>query len=108
FDTAGRYRTHETDRPDCAITGQGELEGIGTFSGPVDLSNRLIEAGGVETCVAAYYVRYALGRYELDERDETFVQRLMQDVERGEFRFEELVVRLASQETFRLRREETP
>ena len=108
FDTAGRYRTHETDRPDCPISGQGELDGIGSFSGPVDLSNRLIEAGGIESCVAAYYVRYALGRYELDERDETFVARMMQDVPRGEFRLEELILRVVSQETFRLRREETP
>lgn len=107
FDAAGKYRTHEPDRPDCEITGQGKLEGIGDFSGPVDLSNRLLESGGIESCMTAYYVRYALGRYDLDERDETFVQRLMQDVPRGELRMEDMILQLVSQEAFRLRREES-
>lgn len=107
YDSAGRYREHEPDRPDCAIDGAGTLDGVGDFSGPAELAEMLIEAGKVDECVSTQLLRFALGRYELDEEDKNFAKRVTQDAtgENG-LEMRKLLVELVSSDAFRHRREE--
>lgn len=107
YDSSGRYRDHEPDRPDCPIDGEGFVEGVGTFKGPAELSDRLIETGELESCVAKQYLRFSLGRYALDEHDANLLSRLVAVAEQsGELSFETLMLELTGSESFRYRREE--
>lgn len=63
YDAAGRYRTAEPDKPECVIDGQGSLSGIGDFKGPAVSSDLMLEAGGVDECVATTAYLYAMGRW---------------------------------------------
>ncbi len=107
YDSAGRYIETERDRPDCPIDGKGNLDGVGDFSGPAELSNLMIEAGKVDECVATQLLRFALGRFELDAEDENFVSRLVGEAS-GENGLEmrKLLVGMLTSEAFRHRREE--
>lgn len=107
FDSAGRYRTVEPTRPECEITGEGELAGVGTFTGPAELADLLLEAGDVDRCVATYTVRYAFGRYDLEGEDRNFIGRVLEASSDEEgMHFDRLLVEMVSAEAFRHRREE--
>ncbi len=43
-------RTHDDGHPECAISGQGELPGYGTFSGPGELAEKLVASGELSDC----------------------------------------------------------
>ncbi len=107
FDSAGRHRDHEPDRPDCPIDGTGALDGVGEFSGPAELAELMIQAGKVDECVATQLLRFALGRYELDDEDEVFVEKLVESAsdEQG-LQLRKLLVAMVTSEPFRHRREE--
>jgi hypothetical protein len=107
YDASGQYRTTEPDKPECVIDGQGSLAGIGDFKGPAALSDLMLEAGGVDECVATMAYRYAMGRWELDEHDDALLTRLVTDAQDGgALRFDALLNELVGSEAFRLRREE--
>jgi hypothetical protein len=107
YDQAGRFRTHEPDRPDCPIDGQGTLEGVGAFQGPAELSELMIQHGGVDACVAIQMLRFTVGRYELRKHDKALHKRLLQAASPdGQLRFDALLLELVTSEAFRHRREE--
>jgi hypothetical protein len=62
YDMAGVYREHDDGRPECTIEGDGELPGVGPFTGPAELADRLIESGQLEACAVEHYLSYAYGR----------------------------------------------
>jgi hypothetical protein len=62
FDIAGRARTHDEGESQCAIAGQGELSGVGSFSGPKELAALLVERELVAPCVVEQFLQFALGR----------------------------------------------
>jgi len=130
YDIAGRYRETEIDRPDCPIDGEGSLEGIGTFQGPAELAELMLQAGDMDSCVAKQLYRFAMGRFELDEADERFIARVVevaqggtdtsaeadtsagaegagQAVASGDLIFHDLLLEFVSSESFRHRREES-
>ena len=106
YDLAGRFRTEEPGKPECEIEGQGELAGVGSFSGPAELADLMIEAGGLNRCVATQLYRYAIGRYELGELDENFLDAVMTTVGDGDFRLDEMLLEFVASDMFRYRREE--
>ncbi len=107
FDSAGRFRTTEPDKPQCSIDGTGELAGVGSFTGPAELGGLMIQAGGVDECVASMVYRFAMGRWELDEHDDALLERLVVDAQGGGgLALDKLVGELVGSEAFRLRREE--
>ena len=107
YDSAGRFRTHEPDRPDCEIDGKGDLDGVGEFSGPAELAELMIQDGRIDECVAKQLLRFALGRYELDEADATLAKRVAEESsQEGGLEMRKLLVELVSSEAFRHRREE--
>jgi hypothetical protein len=64
YDRTGAFRTADKDAPECAISGDGEVVGVGTFNGPAGLGEMLIASGGFEACVVTQLFRMALGRRE--------------------------------------------
>jgi hypothetical protein len=110
YDLAGRYRTHDIDKPECPISGDGTLEGVGSFNGPAGLAELLIASGRLEQCVVKRFYQYALGR-EATPRDSAFLSQLHEAFGANGRKFDELLLELVSSDAFRHRRaeqEETP
>src|SRR5687767_14049914 len=104
FDRAGAFRTHDEGLPSWTIRGQGELNGA-AFRGPAELSDLLVESGRLEGCVATQVYRFAMGRREQPE-DAALIDRLTEQFRAKDRRFGELLLDLASNETFAYRMEE--
>jgi Protein of unknown function (DUF1588)/Protein of unknown function (DUF1592)/Protein of unknown function (DUF1585)/Protein of unknown function (DUF1595)/Protein of unknown function (DUF1587) len=105
YDKTGRYRTHDDDKPECVIPGDGELTGVGTFNGPDQLAQLLLDADVLDACVTQQLYRYALGR-ELEGDDATFVAAITTSFDDADHRFDELLVALVANPAFGYRREE--
>lgn len=108
YDASGAYRTAEVDRPECTIPGDGEFVGLGTFNGPAELATLAVESGQVEACVARQLYRFAVGRTTLDEHDESFLERLVQEggSAGGGLELVPFVRAYVASDAFRYRREE--
>jgi hypothetical protein len=106
YDRAGAFREHEADLPECAITGDGDLDGV-AFHGPAQLAERLIESGTLDACAVTHVIRFAIGR-ELDDDDFTMQQALVETFRADDHHFDALVLELVGAEAFGYRREETP
>jgi len=107
YDSAGRFRTSEPDRPDCVIDGEGDLDGS-AFKGPAELGNLMIESGEVDACVARQLYRFAMGRYQIDEHDANLLERLVESsqIDGEDLRIDALISEFVASEAFQLRREE--
>jgi hypothetical protein len=106
YDEAGRYRTHDPGRPECVIDDTGELVGVGAFSGPAELADLMIESGLLNRCIVSQLYRFAIGRYELGDRDANFIDAVIERTGEGDFQFEELLLDFVGSDMFRFRRRE--
>lgn len=107
YDSTGRYREYQKDRPDCPIPGDGTLEGIGSFNGPKELSDMLIQQDDLSQCVVTHLYRFAMGRYKLDAADLAFIEKVTQEsTPDGEIAVRDALLNFVSSPEFRLRREE--
>jgi hypothetical protein len=107
YDASGAYRTTDLDRPECVIDGQGDFAGVGPFEGPAGLGRLAVESGMVEACVARQLYRFAVGRTELDEHDEAFIDRLVEATSAdGGLQMLPWITQYVGSEAFRYRREE--
>ncbi len=102
YGASGEWRTHEIDRPDCAIDGKGAIDGFGSFAGAPSLGELLIDSGEVEACLTRRFVQYAIGR-EPDTDEESLVESLSTRM-LDEHDFVSLVLDFASSEAFTHRR----
>lgn len=105
YDREGRYRTHDDGAPQCTITGDGELVGVGTFNGPAELSALLVAQGLLEPCVAQQTYRFVLGR-PIAPDDLPVVLELAAELAEGDGRFDTMIGALVSHPAFTHRREE--
>lgn len=103
YDIAGRFRVTDDGKPNCEISGVGELPGVGAFSGPGELAARLVESGELERCVTQQYLQFALGRAVED--DDALVDHVASDFEAEDYDFLQMMINLASHDTFGFRRE---
>ena len=102
YGPAGEWRTTETDRPDCAITGEGELASAGEFAGAGALGELLVGTGQLEGCFVRNFVQFAIGR-EPDTSDGAMIGALTMRFEAEDDALE-LLLDLAASEGFRHRR----
>lgn len=99
FDQSGQYRQTDVGEPDCAIDGEGELVGVGTFNGPRELGELLVESGALESCVVTQLWQFAIGGRQ-SQSDASTVQDLSQSFEESGYQFDELILDLVSHESF--------
>lgn len=104
YDRQGRYRTTDDGLPQCAIDGEGDVDGT-RFNGPSGLADALIASGQFETCITTQVFRYAAGRRE-DARDRVFIERVAKSFTARDRRFMDLLVELVSDDAFAFRRDE--
>ena len=104
YDHTGAFRTVENDNPECVISGEGELDGQ-PFSGPAELSDLLLQSDKLNRCVVTQLYRFAMGRTELHDIDEAFLDHVTERVGgEGDFQFAEMMLGFVSTDAFRFRR----
>lgn len=120
YDQLGRYREMEPDNPDtpedesqCEISGEGEINGLGSFSGPAQLADLLLDKGGLGDCAIDQLYSFVAGHSVLpageiggfDQYDRNFADAMAGTVG-VDFRLDELMLEIVSDQAFRFRREE--
>ena len=99
YDRSGAYRTTDKDHPECPISGDGEVTGVGTFNGPAALGELIMSSGKLESCVATQLYRMALGRRET-AADQPALARLAAGFSQSGRRFDDLLVELVADPAF--------
>lgn len=105
FDAVGRYRTTETNKPECKIDGVGYLEPGQNFKGAKELAPMLADSPRFVSCFSEHFVRFAVGR-KLDASDPARVERLAGEMGKKGNSFRGLVLSYVTNDNFRLREEE--
>jgi hypothetical protein len=105
YDIAGRYRTHDDGHDECVLDGVGELPGYGTFNGPAELGQKLVETGELEGCFVEHVLRYSLGR-AVKAEEASVVAALADGFRTSGFDVQALLADYASSPRFVARREE--
>jgi len=105
YDIGGRLRTHDDGHPECTISGQGELPGYGTFSGPGELAEKLVGSGELSSCFVEQWLSYALGRHVSDD-EAGVVSELARGFADKSYAAKELLLDYVASDRFALRREE--
>jgi hypothetical protein len=105
YDKAGRYRAHDEGKPECAISGDGALEGVGNFNGPAELADLLITAGKLEPCLIRQVYRFAMGRREKAE-DNAILKDVETKFTEGGHAFDGLMLDIVASESFGFRKQE--
>ena len=67
YDARGAYREHDDGKPECAIEGRGELQGVGAFSGPAELAALLAGSGELTSCLIQRLYQLGVGRDPLPQ-----------------------------------------
>jgi hypothetical protein len=106
YDHRGRFREHDEGQPECVITGDGEVAGVGTFNGPAELGALAVASGAFDACMVEQLYRFVVGRGELDDDDLAMVQRLTARTEDDSFRFDDLLLDVVVSNEIAYRREE--
>ncbi|MEM6290660.1 MAG: DUF1592 domain-containing protein [Myxococcota bacterium] len=107
YDEFGQFRAHDVGKPDCTIEGDGEAPGLGKFNGPAELGALMAESELVNACLATQAYRFAVGRTELDAVDEALIDRTMERLGEGDFRFKDLLIEQVSDPAFGFARRHT-
>jgi len=102
YDAQGRYRSHDPGLPECTIQDDGEVSGLGEFSGPAELGGLLIASGELDLCATRQLFRFAVGRQDTTA-DDAVVAALLDRFRTGDHRLDELLVELVATEAFRYR-----
>ncbi|HEV8547720.1 MAG TPA: DUF1588 domain-containing protein, partial [Polyangiaceae bacterium] len=105
YDIGGKLRTHDDGHPECEISGDGELPGYGTFSGPGELAEKLVGSGELSTCFVQHFLTYALGR-SVKPTETGVVSELAGGFEDGDHALKQLIIDYAASDRLALRREE--
>lgn len=105
YDATGRFRTADDGHPECLVTGDGELPGYGTFNGPAELGQRLVESGELEDCFAQHVLRYAVGR-KLRAADAAMTAALLESFVASGYSARELLLAYVEGASFAQKREE--
>jgi hypothetical protein len=105
YDIAGRFREHDDGLPQCTIDGVGALpNGLGEFSGPKALAEKLIELETLQKCAVRQFYRYALGRRPVPLEDQP-IDALFASFEANGFLFDQLIAEHVASDAFALKKE---
>lgn len=107
FDMAGQRRAFNDD-PACTIDGQGALPlGLGDFSGPRELGERLIAEGVLQECVPEQMLTFLLGR-QLTASDAGLLEAYTASLAAGDYRMDRWLRSMIEDPAFTRRRVEAP
>jgi hypothetical protein len=104
YNIAGQLRDHDEGLPQCAIAGQGEVVGHGTFSGPAELGALLVDEGLVQPCIVQQLAQFALGR-KPEGSESQLLEALATSFADNDYAFDRLLIDFVAQPAFALRKE---
>jgi hypothetical protein len=99
YDRTGAYRTADKDNPQCTISGDGEVVGLGTFNGPAELAELIAGSGNLESCLVTQLYRMALGRRE-SAGDASTLTKLTDGFKQNGRAFDKLLVEVIADPAF--------
>ena len=105
YDVAGRYREHDDGLPDCLIEGSGEIVEVGSFSGPGELSQLLVDNDYVDACAVQQFLTFALGR-PTNSYEAELVQESIESFRTGQHDFKAFVADFIASDRFARRAQE--
>jgi hypothetical protein len=105
YDKNGKYREYDEGLPECPISGNGIVDGVGEFNGPGELGALLVSSGALEECTVTQLYRFAMGR-KVEASDAVVVEQLATRFKDGGHAFDELLVDIVSTESFGFRKQE--
>jgi hypothetical protein len=105
YDRAGRYREHDDGLPECIIEGSGEIVGIGSFSGPSELSRLLVDNGYIDACAVKQLLTFAFGRPPTSY-EASLVDEMIAAFRSGQHDFKAFLVDFVASDRFARRAEE--
>jgi hypothetical protein len=105
YDRAGRFRATDEGHPECPISGNGRIAEMGAFNGPAALEDLLLASGQLEQCVVTQVYRFAMGKQE-SAGDAGLIAALTTKFQGSNRSFKQLLLDVASNETFAFRRAE--
>ena len=100
YDASGRFRDHEPGRPECAIAGEGELGELGSFRGPGELAELLVDGGDLESCVVQQVFRFAYGRLEASRGERDYIELMRRNFVAGGHDFRGLLLAIVASDQF--------
>lgn len=106
YGPSGEWRTTELDKPECEITGEGELAAAGEFAGAGALGELLLQTGQLEGCYTQTFYQFAIGR-KPDDSDQMMVDALTEVFEADDD-VVGMLLQFAASEGFRHRRVTEP
>lgn len=104
YDRVGRFRSAEAAHPECAITGEGSLAGVGSFVGPKGLADLMVQTNTIDSCLAKQVFRFGSGRRET-AADGPLLRDLTRGFASADRRFDALILDYVSHPTFAQRKE---
>ncbi len=105
YDIGGKFRTHDDGHPECPLDGSGTLPGYGSFNGPGELGQKLVDSGVLEHCFVQQLLDYAIGR-PLRTDEGAVVDELAASFEAENYDAQTLLLDFVTSERFALRSEE--
>ena len=102
YDARGAYRQADDGKPECAIDGVGEVQGVGAFSGPAELAALLAQSGDLTSCLVQRLHQLAVGRERLPD-DQPLLDALAARGGGPSLQLRQLIVDWVSSEGFRMR-----
>jgi hypothetical protein len=102
FDETKTRRKTKPSEYEIAIEPRGEVRGLAnsTFTSPRELGERLANEPACHRCIVKQLFRFANGRMEAAE-DQAVIDRALARFTASKFRFQELIIAIATSETFR-------
>jgi len=105
YDVAGRYREHDDGLPECVIEGSGEIVEVGSFSGPGELSQLLVENDYVDACAVQQFLTFALGR-PTNSYEAELLQEMIESFRAGQHDFKAFMIDFVASDRFARRAQE--
>jgi hypothetical protein len=105
YDIGGKFRTSDDGHPECPLDGNGTLPGYGTFNGPAELGQKLIDSGKLERCLVEHLFRYAVGR-GLHAEEQGAVDTLADGFKASDHSLTETLLDYVASDRFALRQED--
>jgi hypothetical protein len=107
YDGMGRYRTMDGRQAVDPTSTLANTSNDGPVKNAVELMGRLAQTNEVKSCLSRQWFRYAFGRLDTNA-DRTSVDAALDAFTRGGFKVTDLMVGIASTDTFRFRRPVEP
>ena len=105
YDVAGRFREHDDGLPECLIEGSGEIVNVGSFSGPAELSQLLVDNDYVDACAVQQFLTFALGR-PTNSYEAELLQEMIESFRAGQHDFKAFMVDFIASDRFARRAQE--